>query len=199
MQNESYRISTEHWKQTLNLKKEQEKLPHNWVKQRKKRERETKNREGEKKKRNQNQNGTSTPERELWKKKEACTLGGDLINGENSWDGGGDSKPQRKVQQLDWGGQSREKALQTIGATVPRQHSLRHLGWAGAEIQDLEVSSRERFRVGCVEIAWGDRSDAQWAGEWSGTAKETWDMAWTCRRSKAPFLGMARRGGAGPP
>ena len=35
------------------------------------------------------------------------------------------SKPQRKAWQLDWGGQSRETAINT---TAPRHHSLRHSG-----------------------------------------------------------------------
>ena len=70
-------------------------------------------------------------------------------DGEISRDGG-ISTPQRKAQQLDQGGEIRERAAQTV-VPPPRtpQPEILERG-LGAEIQALEVSSWERIRVGCV-------------------------------------------------
>ena len=62
----------------------------------------------------------------------------------------------------------------------------------GSEIQALEVSSRERTRVGCVE---GLRSGAPRAEEQSATAKGNWEEDLACRKSKTQLLERARRGG----
>ena len=34
-----------------------------------------------------------------------------------------------------------------------------------------------------------------WVGEWNATAEGTWDKVWAGKRSKAPLLERARRGG----
>ena len=69
---------------------------HNWIEQKGKK---------------RNQEGTSTPVRELWKRKGTQTLGSHLTDGEISRSRG-TSKPRRKAQQLDWGGQNREITAQ---------------------------------------------------------------------------------------
>ena len=73
----------------------------------------------------------------------------------------------------------------------PAHYSLRHSG--GAEVQALEVSTRERTRVGCMEVAWGAPR------EWCPITEALWEEAWDHHRSKAPFLGRVRGEGAGPP
>ena len=63
----------------------------------------------------------------------------------------------------------------------------------GAEVQALEVSTRERTRVGCMEVAWGAPR------EWCPITEALWEEAWDHHRSNAPLLGRVRKGGAGPP
>ena len=79
-----------------------------------------------------------------------CILEGHLTDGKISRNGV-TSGPQRRVQQLDWGGQSRERAKGTISATSwdPTAWDI----WKGSHIKTkaLEVSSLVRTRVGCVE------------------------------------------------
>ena len=75
--------------------------PHNWVEQKKKK--------GERERRNQD--GTSTPKRELLKRKGTQTLEAHLIDREISQDGG-NSKLPRKVQQLDSERQRKVRATQ---------------------------------------------------------------------------------------
>ena len=76
-------------------------VPYNWIEQKGEKEREREKR---------NQDKTSTPEGELWKRKGNHTLGSHLTDQKISRDGG-TSKSQRKTQQLDWGGQSRESLI----------------------------------------------------------------------------------------
>ena len=59
----------------------------------------------------------------------------------------------------------------------------------GTETQALDVSSRERTRVGCVETARGAREQCARAGEWRGIAKGTQEEVWARKTSKAPLLG----------
>ena len=108
------RISTECCQKTadfwsLRLPERARNPAHNWVKQKKKKKERKKRKKGIR-------IGPGTPEKELSKKKGIHTLGGHLTNGEISQDGG-TSKPQRRAQQPYWGGQSRERATQTIGTS----------------------------------------------------------------------------------
>ena len=48
---------------------------------------------------------------------------------------GGTSKSRRKAQQLDWGGQSRERATQTTGTTTPDTAARDAWAGLGTEIQ----------------------------------------------------------------
>ena len=152
-------------------------FPHYWVEQKEKRKREREREKKEvsaspfsdhwiklvlfqswqkkKKKKKRNQDRTSTLEREVWKRKGICTLGGHLNNKETSLDWGGTSKPQRKAQHSDWGGQSsREMYRPSVPLPgTPQPETLCQC--LGAETQALEVSSQERTMFGCMETAWG--------------------------------------------
>ena len=66
----------------------------------------------------------------------------------------------------------------------PEHHCLRHSG--GAEVQALEVSARERTRIGCMKTAWGAPR------EWCPITKALWEEAWDHQRSKAPLLRRMR-------
>ena len=100
------------WTLTENLKppKRARKPQHNWVEYKEK----------EKEKRNQDE--TNICEREWLRRKGTHNLASHLTYGKISQDGG-TSMSQRKVQQLDWGVQSRVRAAQTICTTAPRHHS----------------------------------------------------------------------------
>ena len=50
------------------------------------------------------------------------------------------------------------------------------------ETQALEIGSRERTRVACMDQPEGLRSGVAWAGEWRATG--VWDEAWAHTRSK---------------
>ena len=81
-------------------------------------------------KQNKKQDKTSTPERELQKRKGICTLGGHLTDGENSQDGQmGNLKASDKSTAARRGKAEREQHRPVPGLA---HHSLRHLGggWA---------------------------------------------------------------------
>ena len=103
------------------------------------------------------------------------------------------------MQQLDWGGQSRERAAQTIRYHLPRHHILRHsaVGWVLRLRLWRSILGKE-----LVLALWrqpeGLGSRAPRAGEWSATARGTQKEDWAGRRIKAPLLGRARGEGADP-
>ena len=70
----------------------------------------------ERKKRNHDR--TSTPERELWKRKGICNLWGHLTDRELIQNGGGASKPLRKAQQPVRRRQILERVAQTISTST---------------------------------------------------------------------------------
>lgn len=75
--------------------------------------------------------------------------------------------------------------------STPQPGTLRR--GLGAEVQALQVSARERTRVGCMKTAWGAPRER------CPITEAVWEEAWDHHRSKAPLLGRVRGGGAGPP
>ena len=137
-----------YWTRAENLKppKRAIKHPHNWVEQKKK-------------EREWNWNWTSTPERDLWKRKGTCTLGSHLIDREIRWNGR-TSNSQRKVPQLEEGKEEKEAHRPLVPPPgTPQPETLRR--GLGTETQAPEVGSGERTRFGSVETAWGARE--HWA------------------------------------
>ena len=133
-------------------------------------------------------------EREQWKRKGICTLGSHLSDREIIQDRG-TSKPQRKVQQLDWGRKSRERAKHHW-YHFPGHHSLRHSEGGWALRLNLEISSEERIKVSCVDTAWGAREQCAIGWGWSTAAEENWEEVYDLRRSKAQLWeGKRRKGG----
>ena len=86
------------------------------------------------------------------------------------------SRPQRKAQQPDWGGQSRGSHMDHQ-YHHPGHHSLRQVGsW----VLRLRLW-RKRTRKHCA------------------TAERVPEEAWACQRGKMPLLGRVKGGGVGSP
>ena len=88
-------------------------------------------REGKRKKGIRMGYGVRTPERERWKRKGTHTLGSHLTDGESWWDRG-TTNPQRKAQQLEWGGQSRKRVRSHWyhQTQIPQPEMFRWAGWS---------------------------------------------------------------------
>ena len=131
---------------------------------------EQKNKERERR----DQERTSTPERELLRRKGAHTQGSHLTDGEISQD----RETSKFHEKSEAAGLRRAKQSknQTISAPLPQTPQPETLGQTlSAETQALEVDSRERTRVGCVETAWGAREQCATGWEQNARAKGTWE------------------------
>ena len=62
-------------------------------------------------------------------------------------------KTSEKAAEAGPGGKSRERAAQTISTSAPDNTPEKFKWGLGPETQALEVSSRERTRVACVDTA----------------------------------------------
>ena len=62
-------------------------------------------------------------------------------------------KTSEKTAEAGPDGKSRERAAQTISTSAPDNTPEKFKWRLGTETQVLEVSSRERTRVGCVDTA----------------------------------------------
>ena len=60
----------------------------------------------------------------------------------------------------------------------------------------MDVTSRERTRVGCVDTAEGLGNNVPPSVEWNATTEGTLEEIWAHRRIKALLLGRVRGGGA---
>ena len=157
------------------------------------RKKKEKKREKEKEKKKRNQDGTSTPERELWKRKWTHTLASHLM-GWSAKRKGPQNLGEKCSSQTEEG--KAEKAAQTIAIIAPVTMAWDTQAGAGHWNSGSEVSSGEEARVGCVETAWGAREWSTTGWEWSTTAGGNQEEAWTWRRSKVPLLVRVRWGGA---
>ena len=104
----------------------------------------------------------------------------------------GASKSQKKAQQPVWEDQSRERATRQL---IPPPSAL--------QPETLQQGLSDEIWIGRSVLGRG-LGMAVWTQpegprEQCPAAKEAGEKVWACRRSKAPFLGRARRGGVGWP